>query len=66
MSKALHEKAPPGEAGSTDEQTRREFLAAQPPPLDPSFLDERAVLTRVPVSRRTWGELESEGPDSLH
>lgn len=43
-------------------QTRREFLAAQPPPLpETGFINERAVLSRVPVSRRTWGSWKARG-----
>lgn len=41
-------------------QTRQEFLTTEPPP-DPQFLNERALLTRLPVSRRTLFNWRTSG-----
>lgn len=40
---------------------RAEFFTASPFPANSGFLDERSVLTRIPVSRRTWGNWKARG-----
>jgi hypothetical protein len=51
----VQQTAPASEPGNTDKghaPTRGEFLAAHPPP-DSAFIDEKQLLARLPVSRRT-------------
>ena len=50
----IDDAAPFGSAGESSPQARREFLAAQPPPGEPTgFIDTDELLRRLPVSRGT-------------
>jgi hypothetical protein len=63
MGTELKQTAELGElnSGENRAQSQRRFLVQRLPQADSRIIDESTVLSRVPVSRRTWGNWKAQG-----